>query len=196
MAVQSYCKCLTIILSFIFIIPYSVFAEKVKPLNPDCDVCPVVIAYEGDEAKNILGEKIKQQILKLSKMQKKVLKIDLDGIKPVGSEHDNNKGYELIVYTYPHLISISTVQDSSNIKIQTDYQSLKSNMDINKWSPKIELMPSNDLAIDREDSLETAWSKMRLSIIYSYINNNIDHRKWDNAFKKFLGNIISLATDQ
>jgi hypothetical protein len=50
-----------------------VCAESVKPLNPDCVVCPVVISYDGSEAKKILGDNAAQQILNLGKIKQKII---------------------------------------------------------------------------------------------------------------------------
>ena len=52
---ESLSKCTSISFSLLFIISTFAFAESVKSLYPDCEVCPVVISYDGDEARNILG---------------------------------------------------------------------------------------------------------------------------------------------
>ena len=93
-----------------------------------------------------------------------------------------------------HLIAINSIQGSSGIKIKTDYKTLKLYGDIKKWAPAIELMPSSSHEINKTDNLKIAWSKMKVSHLYGYINDDMDHRKWNNNFKKFIMNVLELAT--
>ncbi|MBU0993375.1 MAG: hypothetical protein KJ737_12850 [Proteobacteria bacterium] len=193
MHVEKYFKGFIWLLFFLLMTPFVSLAEKVKPLNPDCDVCPVVISYEGDEAKSILGPDVMNQIRRLEKIEQKTIKIDLDGIKKVGSEKDADEEYELIVNVNRNSIAINSIQDSSTIKIKTDYNNLAMNAwNIDKWNPEIQLLPS--MGLHKTDDIELAWGNMKASRMYGYVNNSIDHREWNNKMKKFIINVLELLT--
>ena len=188
-------KCILISFSSLFIVTAFAFAEKVKPLNPDCEVCPVAISYDGDEARNLLGKDGMSQIMKLDKIEKKTRKIDLDGTKMIGTEKDRDDDYELKVIIYKHLIVINSLQDGSSIKIKTDLNKSELHRDMNKWNPEIQLMSSGGNEIRKTDNLDLAWEKMKDSSIYGYANNSIDHRKWNNNFREFVLNVLEAAID-
>ncbi len=195
MAIQSYTKFLLGAIFLIFIQPFAVYAERVKPLNPDCAVCRVVISYEGSEAKEILGTEGQSLILELEAISpKKTIKIDLDGKKKPGSEKSKDQDYELLVFIYPHLIAINAIKDSSTLKIKTDFQSLKSYKNRNKWNPEIQISTPTGLEISRSDSLDTAWLKCNAGMIYEYVNGNSDHEEWNDNFRTFILNILKIAT--
>ncbi|MBU0993434.1 MAG: hypothetical protein KJ737_13145 [Proteobacteria bacterium] len=193
MRMKFYFKYLLWIFFFLLMLPFIGYAEKVKPLNPDCEVCPVVISYEGDEAKNILGPDVMNQIKRLEKIEQKTIKIDLNGIKKVGSDKDADEEYELIVNVNRNSIAINSIRDSSTIKIKTDYSNLAMNAwTIDKWNPEIQLSPS--ISLHKTDDLELAWDNMKASRIYGYVNNSIDHREWNNKIREFIINILTLVS--
>jgi hypothetical protein len=182
-------------LALFIIFPLNVFAERVKPLNPDCDVCPVVICYDGDEAKGILGKAGIQLLLKLKEIEKKTIKIDLDGLKKIGSEKDSDEGYELLVFGYKHLISINSIRYGAVIKIRTDYRNLNSEGVSNSWTPEIHLKPDNNIQIEKDDDLETAWNKFKKSPLYHSINNNsMDHSGWTDNLRKMVLHVLENLT--
>lgn len=173
--------------------PSIVFAERVKPLNPDCKACPTVISYEGIEAKTILGIDSLRFLTKLKNREayEKTIKIDLDGNKPVGSETDPDEGYELLVFSYKHLVAINSLQDTSVIKIETDFQNLHPAETSDKWMPEIQLMPSNRDALKKKDDLATAWKKMNASKLYQVINREgASHDKWNDNLTKFILQVL------
>ncbi len=195
MAIQSYTKFLLGALFLFSIQPFAVYAERVKPLNPDCAACLVVISYEGSEAKEILGTEGQSLIQKLEAISsKKSIKIDLDGKKKPGSGESKDQDYELLVFIYPHLIAINAIKDSSTLKIKTDLNSLKLYKDLNKWNPEIQIIPPNGLEISQSDSLDIAWLKCNASMIYEYVNGNSDHEEWNENFRAFILNILKVAT--
>jgi hypothetical protein len=175
-----------LIFVLLFVFPGSVLGEKVKPLNPDCDVCPVVICYDGEEAKGILGKEGAKLLLKLSTIQKKISKIDLDGVKKPGSENEDNEGYELLVFIYPNMIAINFISDSSAIKIQTDSKNLAPDGVTRAWAPEIYLSP-HYAPIKKDDDIKTAWGKVKESSLYQYVNNN---KKEDRIFNNNLRELI------
>ncbi len=166
--------------------PSWAYAERVKVLNPKCDVCPVVIAYEGSEAVNLIGEKGRKELLSIVNTKQKTTKLDFDGLKRVGSERDSDKGYELVVYSSRYSITINSIQDQSSIKITADYNRLKVKKDKTKWAPEIHLKPSIHLDIMKDDNIEAAWNIMKGTKIYKLINNNKGHEKWHDNFKKMI----------
>ncbi len=182
-------------LMLFIILSTNAFAEKVKLLNPDCDVCPVVICYDGDEAKSILGKAGIQFLLKLKDIDQKTIKIDLDGLQKIGSENDSDQGYELSVRSYKHLISIRSIRDGALIKIKTDYKNLSAEGALNVWSPEIQLKPRTHAQIEKEDDLETAWIKIKESRLYQYINNNSEnHSLWNKNLSKMILYVLEAVT--
>lgn len=184
-------------LLLLLVYPAGVFAEKVKPLNPDCDVCPTAICYEGNEARELLGMDGMRLLLKLKSenLDQKTNKIDLDGKKPIGLEKDPDEGYELLVFSYKHLVAINSLQDTSTIKIETDFQNLKPGDDSNTWMPEIQLMPPNSDAIQKTDDLETAWKKMKASRLYIVVNHNSnDHKVWKENLSKTIRKVLEAVT--
>lgn len=174
-------------LMLFIILSANAFAEKVKPLNPDCDVCPVVICYDGDEAKRILGKAGIQFLLKLKDIGQKTIKIDLDGLQKIGSENDSDQGYELTVYGYKHLIAINSIRGGGTIKIKTDYKNISAEGASNAWAPEIHLTPRTYNQIEKEDDLEIAWEKFKESRLYQYINNNSEsHSLWNKKLSKMV----------
>lgn len=147
-----------------------VLAEKVKPLNPDCDVCPVVISYDGEEARGILGKEGIRLLLKLATIEQKTSKIDLDGVRKTGSERDGDEGYELLVLSYKHMISINSIKDGAVIKIQTDVQHITPGGVTGAWAPEIYLTPPQYAEIEKNDTLGMAWDKVKDGSLYGYIN--------------------------
>ncbi|MBI9092072.1 MAG: hypothetical protein JEZ12_22900 [Desulfobacterium sp.] len=197
MAIQSYTNFLLGALFLLFIQPFAVYAERVKPLNPDCAACLVVISYEGSEAKEVVGTEGQSLILKLDAISSpKSIKIDLDGKKKPGPGDSNDPDYELLVYIYPHLIAINAIKDSSTLSIKTDIKSLKSFKDQNKWNPEIQIATSQGLDISRSDTLDIAWLKCNASMIYEYVNGNSDHKEWNGNFRTFIIDILKVATQQ
>ena len=190
---KSFSKCILISFISIFIVTTHTFAEKVKPLNPDCDSCPVAISYDGDEARNILGKDGMSQIMKIDNKKKKTRKIDLDGIKRIGTEKDSDNGYELLVFVRKKSIVINFLEDLSAIKIITDLNGLELHRDVNKWNPEIQLLLSRANEIKKTDNLDSAWKKVKDSSMYKYTNNSIDHRKWNSNFSRFLSNVLETA---
>ena len=75
-----------------------------------------------------MGFEGKRWLLKLKNRDtsQKTHKIDLDGVKAVGTENDPNQGYELLCISYKHSVVVNSLQDSSSIKINTDYKRLDS----------------------------------------------------------------------
>ena len=192
---ESLLKCFIISFSSMFIVTALAFAERVKPLNPDCETCPLVISYDGDEARNLLGKDGMSQIMKLEKIEKKRRKIDLDGLKVIGTEKDSDEGYELLVIVYKHLIVINSLQDGSSIKIRTDFSEPELHRDMNQWNPEIQLLLSGVNEIKETDNLALAWEKMKDSCIYGHVNNSIDHRKWNKNFRAFVLNVLEAVID-
>ncbi len=172
--------CLFLLLSC----PHFAAAEKVKPLNPDCDVCPVVISYDSEESRNLIGETGKNLISKLTNIKEKTVKIDLDGIKKTGSEKDGDDGYELVIFVYQHMVAINAVRDGSSIKLKTGFNHLITHQALDQWNPEIQLTPSDAHAIERSDPLALAWAKMRKSRMYDFINSSGD--KWEQNLGQFL----------
>lgn len=190
---KSFGRVTLLVLLLIFVKTVDGFAEKVKPLNPDCEVCPVVISYEGSEAKDILGLEGARWLFKMKRQDtdQKVSKIDIDGIKPVGRENDPDQGYELLVFSSKHLIGINSIQDSSGIKIKTDYKHLDSTGAASAWKPEIQLMPTNSAAIEKDDDLAFAWEKMKASKLYSAINRGgASDEKWEEKLSQFVLHVL------
>lgn len=173
--------------------PLYAATEKVKPLNPNCDVCPVVISYNHAETRNILGKTGKDKILKLRAIEEKTVKIDLDGLKKIGSENDSDYGYELLVFVYQHMIAINSIPDGSSIKLKTDFNDLIRHQNMDQWNPEIQLSPSNRYEIEKSDTLDAAWSKMKKSRMYDFINNSIDQEHWERNLGKFLMMILDVS---
>ena len=182
--------CLLLLLSC----PNFATAEKVRPLNPACDVCPVAISYDSMETRKILGETGKNLILKLKNIKKKTVKIDLDGIKKTGSEKDDDEGYELLIFVYQHMMVINAVGDGSSIKLKTGFDHLMTYQTLGQWDPEILLTPSNAHAIERSDPLALAWSKMRNCRMYNYINSKGDHR--EQNLGQFLLMVLDISLHQ
>ncbi|MDX9786052.1 MAG: hypothetical protein RBT11_04735 [Desulfobacterales bacterium] len=180
----------------LIIFPESLFAERVKPLNPDCDVCPVVICYEGEEAKRILGKEAVNLLLKLTNLEQKTNKIDLDGVKNTGSETDSDEGYELLVFSYNHLISINSIFDKAVIQIKTDPRSLSPEGISTAWSPEIHLRPPGFVVIDKTDDLETAWHKVKEGSLYQYINKDgAPHHMFKDNLGKMILYVLKTVTE-
>ncbi len=169
-------------------------AEYVKALNPSCDVCPVVIAYNGQESRAILGEKGLTAVRNIEKaFPKKAVMIDIDGIKAPGPEIGNRDGYEIRVFIYPHLIVMSTIQDASALKIHTDYQNLVT--DPLAWRPEIHLSPAKKIQINMTDSLEDAWVKFGLTRIHSHVNDQVQNAKWEEKLAAFIIENLMIAIE-
>ena len=66
------------------------YAEAVKPLNPDCDVCPIVISFPGNETKAMLGQEAVALLRKTIAVGHRETKLDMDGMLKPGSEADSN----------------------------------------------------------------------------------------------------------
>lgn len=164
--------------------PQFAAAEKVKPLNPDCDVCPVVISYNSDETKNIIGIKGINFILDLKGIKAKPLKIDLRSVENTGFKTSKDNNCELLVFAYQHMIVINSISDGSSIKLKTEFKDLIKDKNRNSWSPEIQLTPSNEHDIEKTDRLDVAWSKMRQSSMYKLINNGDE--TWEQNLGKFL----------
>lgn len=178
----------------ILLLPFQAAAETVKPLNPDCDACPVVVSYGGDEAKEILGPGGQSLMLELDTLpRKKSIKIDLDGSVKPGPEASNDPNYDLLVFLYPHLIVINSIKDGSSIKIVTDFQNLKVFKTPDKWHPELQITSANEIEISQSDSLALAWMKVGSSTIYEHVNGTLDHAEWNNNFRKFLLNVLKSA---
>lgn len=192
---ESLLKSLLISFSSLFIITTSAFAERVKPLNPDCETCPVVISYEGDEARSILGKDGMSLIMKLDRVEKKTRKIDLDGVKAIGTEKDSDEDYELLVIVHKDSITINSIQDLSSIKIITDFDESELHRNMNKWNPEIQLLLSRANGIRKTDNLDSAWEKMKDSSIYGHVNNSKDPTEWNNNFRKFVLNVLEAVID-
>lgn len=174
--------------------PGEIFAERVKPLNPDCDVCPVVICYEGEEARRILGGVY--SLMKLSALEEKTSKIDLDGVRKTGSEKDADEGYELLVFSYKHLISINSIHDKAVIQIKTDHQNLSPKGNLDTWAPEIHLRPPAFAQINKTDSLDAAWDKFKEGSLYSYVNrNNTDHGVFADNLRNMFFFILESVTE-
>jgi hypothetical protein len=187
---------LILLLILLIVFPGGILAEKVKPLNPDCDVCPVVISYEGEEARGILGKEGVALLLKLSTIKEKTSKIDLDGVKKTGSERDGNEGYELLVFSYKHMISINSIRDGAVVKIQTDFQNLNSGGGANSWAPEIYLTPPSFAAIQKDDDLKTAWDKVKNSTLYEYINtSNANGPVFKDNLRKMILYVLEAVTE-
>ena len=170
-------------------------AEVVKPLNPDCDVCPVVISYGKDETKKILGTKGMHLLSLLKKIDSKTSKIDLDGLKKPGSEKDSDEGYELLVFSYKHLVAINSIKDKTTIKIKTDFKNLRPDNISSTWAPEIQLTPPQFSQIEKNDDLETAWEKIKIGMLYQYINNySMDHNTWTENLRKTLIFVLDEVT--
>lgn len=182
-----------ILVTLIFF-PEIIFAERVKPLNPDCDVCPVVICYEGEEARRILGGL--NSVVKLSALEEKTSKIDLDGVRKTGSEKDADEGYELLVFSYKHLISINSIHDGAVIQIKTDHQNLSPKGSLDTWAPEIHLRPPDFARINKTDSLDAAWNKFKEGSLYSYVNrNNTDHGVFTDNLRKMILYVLDSVTE-
>ena len=195
MFTKSLLKYLFISFFSLFIVTSSAFAERVKPLNPDCETCPVAISYEGDEARNILGKDGMSLIMQLGKIEKKIRKIDLEGDKTIGTEKDSDDGYELLVIVSKDTIAINSIQDLSCIKIKTDFDDSELQRDINKWNPEIQLLLSRAYGIRETDNLDSAWEKMKQSDIYWHVDNSMDDTEWNNNFRNFILNVLEAVID-
>lgn len=183
------CFCLLCIVLFS---PTVLSAEIVKPLNPDCAICPVVISFEGKEAKKLLGNGGKALILKLSNIENKTFKIDMDGVRKPGSEIDSNKGYELLVSVYPDFIAINCIQDESSIKIETDHKQLKAGTS-DSWSPEIQL-GSAEAKIQKDDDLEIAWEKVKMGKLYQYISS-MGKAELNENMSVFIHKVLKTASE-
>ncbi len=188
-------KCFLIFFSSMFIVTTFALAERVKPINPGCESCPVAISYDGDEARNILGKDGMSLIMKLDKNEKKKRKIDLEGVKAIGTEKDSDDGYELLVIVGKDAIAINSIQDLSSIKIKTDFDDSELHRDLNKWNPEIQLLLSRSHGIRKTDNLDSAWEKMKDSNIYRHVNNSIDDTNWNNNLRKFILNVLKAVID-
>lgn len=173
----------------------SLLAEKVKPLNPDCDVCPVVIGYDGEEARDILGKEGIGLLLKLTWFEQKTSKIDLDGVRKTGSEREGDEGYELLVLSYKHMISINSIKDGAVIKIQTDVQHLTPGGVTGAWAPEIYLTPPRYAEIEKNDTLDMAWDKVKTGSMYEYINkHNADGPVFKENLRKMILYVLQVVT--
>ncbi|WP_321491872.1 hypothetical protein [uncultured Desulfobacter sp.] len=123
-------------------------------------------------------------ILGLKDIKEKTLKIDMDGVKNTGSDKDEDDGYELLIFVYQHMIAINSIPDGSSIKLKTGFKNLIKDQNINPWNPEIELSPSNEHNIEKTDQLDVAWSKMRQSSMYNFINSG--EKTWGQNLGKFL----------
>lgn len=194
MSDKIFLKCILAGLLLLVLQPVFSHAEKVKPLNPDCDVCPIVICYENAEARDLLGKEGKSLLLKLNSLEQKKIKIDLDGLKIVGSEKDDDDGYELSISGNKFSITINSIMDHSSIQIKTDFNNLISRNKHSIWAPEIHLRPRN--AIEKNDNLESAWEKMKSSTIYQHINGGgMDHGTWNNNLKKTILYVLEALAD-
>lgn len=162
-----------IVLFLMFIFPALSFAENVKPLNPECAVCPVVISYEGDEARKILGQEGIKLLLKLKEIDQKTSKIDLDGVRKNGSEFGSDEGYELLVIAYKHKVVINSIQDKSSLTVLTDHE-------------KHEIrLKNDDIRIGKDDDLEMAWAKVKTGKLYEHING-MGMADWNENLSKII----------
>lgn len=182
------------LICLVFAVPAVLLAERVKPLNPDCAVCPVVISYEGEEAKKLLGSDGTALLMRLANIDhNKTIKIDMDGIKSPGSESDSDNGYELLVFVYPHLIAINCIQDESSIKISTDHKQLNAKA-LDNWSPEIHLKAA-EIKIEKDDDLEIAWEKIKISRLYKYISN-MGKASWDENLSDTIHMVLKAAVEK
>lgn len=179
----------------LFFVMSPVHAETVRPLNPDCEECPVVISYSSEETRTILGNEGQALLMDLETVfPKKSLKIDIDGKKEPGTEESTDNDYELLVFFYPRIIVMTSTQDSSSIKLNTDYATLKQKK--GKWNPELELMATEEHEITSRDTLPIAWIKISNSRIYEYINRNKDEKNWNENLQGFVLNILKIGIHQ
>ena len=179
------------LICLVFAVPTVLLAERVKPLNPDCAVCPVVISYEGEEAKKLLGKEGEVLLKELSNIGEKTIKIDMDGIRKPGSESDSDDGYEFLVFVHPNLIVINCIQDNSSLQIKTDYTKLIPE-DSAGWPTEIHIR-SAEPSIEKDDDLEIAWEKVKISRLYEDIKN-FGKATWDENLSLVIRYVLKTAT--
>lgn len=163
------------------------FAETVKPLNPDCEVCPVVISFGSNETKTMLGQEAVDLLRKVIALGERTTKLDLDGMLKPGSDADSDSGYELTVNAYRHLVSIRSIDDGATIKLRTDYRNIGKDGVPASWSPEIQLNAPSHNQIERTDDLDAAWRRFDESMLAYYINGSHPDR---TPSKQKLGSFI------
>jgi hypothetical protein len=163
------------------------FAETVKPLNPDCEICPVVIFFDSNETKAMLGQEAVDLLRKVIAIGERTTKLDLDGMLRPGSDADSNSGYELTVNAYRHFVSIRSNDDGATIKLKTDYRNIGKEGVPGAWSPKIQLSAPSHNQIERTDDLDVAWRRFDESMLAYYINGSHPDR---TPSKQKLGSFI------
>ena len=171
------------------------YAEDIANYN-GCDVCPGTIHYGVFEAKIIIGLEGPALAAKSTNVERREIKVDLDGSLPYGSKEDSDTGYEIRVLVLENVIYVTDLRDNSYIYFVTDSANLRRPDKFANWSPEIFLQAGDEEKIRLDDSLKIAWNKMRKSSIYGWVTSNDKEVDWTESLRVKLLWILKLAAEQ
>jgi hypothetical protein len=181
-------------LSVVAVLASSVaYAEDIKTYG-GCEICPGQIHYGPDESKEILGPEGLELVSKLRR--NKAIKIDLDGVLKNGSQEDSDKGYALVISSGQNVIDIKDVHDMSYLLLVTDHLRARQTGMLDRWHPEIYLQSRLADRINRDDSLEVAWTKFKKSNIYQWVGLKEDEIKWRGLLREKILKAVRLMGDQ
>ncbi len=184
----------------LFTVDGQVHAQDIANYS-DCDVCPGTIHYGPEEVEALIGKETLSMIGKIAygeegKIQKRVLLIDLDGVRTHGDGKSDPAGYELKVQATRResldttVIYIWDLRDDSYIQLAGE-----STPNPPFWKADLYLQAGEDQKIELADSADIAWAKLKESHIHKWVMDGAKEPSWKERFPLSIKSILSKLVD-